>query len=47
MTLLSLVQIFDCMIDVFQVVGAKSLEDFVAQLKRPRRVMLMVKAGQV
>ena len=30
----------------FQVVGAKSLEDFVAQLKRPRRVMLMVKAGQ-
>merc|ERR1719245_449667 len=29
-----------------KVVGAKSLEDFVAQLKRPRRVMLMVKAGQ-
>lgn len=29
-----------------QVVGAKSLEDFVAQLKRPRRIMLMVKAGQ-
>ena len=24
-----------------------SLEDFVAQLKRPRRIMLMVKAGQV
>ena len=23
------------------------MEDFVAQLKRPRRIMLMVKAGQV
>ena len=32
---------------ILQVVGAKSLEDFVAQLKRPRRIMLMVKAGQV
>jgi len=28
-----------------KVVGAKSLEDFVAQLKRPRRIMLMIKAG--
>ena len=31
---------------VFQVVGARSLEDFVWKLKRPRRIMLMVKAGQ-
>jgi len=30
----------------FKVVGAKSLEDFVWKLKRPRRIMLMVKAGQ-
>ena len=28
-----------------QVVGAHSIEDFVGLLKRPRRVMLMVKAG--
>jgi 6-phosphogluconate dehydrogenase len=28
------------------VVGARSLEDFVWKLKRPRRIMLMVKAGQ-
>jgi 6-phosphogluconate dehydrogenase len=27
------------------VVGAHSIEEFIAQLKRPRRVMLMVKAG--
>jgi 6-phosphogluconate dehydrogenase len=27
------------------VIGARTLEDFVAKLKRPRRVMLMVKAG--
>ena len=30
---------------ILQVVGAKSLEDFVSQLKRPRRIMLMIKAG--
>ncbi|MBN2506986.1 MAG: decarboxylating NADP(+)-dependent phosphogluconate dehydrogenase [Verrucomicrobia bacterium] len=29
-----------------RVLGAHSLEDMVAMLKRPRRVMLMVKAGQ-
>jgi len=29
-----------------QVVGAHSLEEFVSLLKRPRRVMLLVKAGQ-
>jgi 6-phosphogluconate dehydrogenase len=29
-----------------QVVGAHSLEELVASLKRPRRVMLMVKAGE-
>ncbi len=29
-----------------KVVGAHSLEELVAQLKRPRRVMLMVKAGR-
>ena len=28
------------------VVGARSLEELVGRLKRPRRVMLMVKAGQ-
>src|ERR1700691_4201172 len=28
-----------------QVVGAHSIEEFVSLLKRPRRVMLMVKAG--
>ena len=27
------------------VIGAHSLEDFIHQLKRPRRIMLMVKAG--
>jgi 6-phosphogluconate dehydrogenase len=30
-----------------QVVGAHSVEEFVSLLKRPRRVMLMVKAGNV
>jgi len=29
-----------------QVIGATSIEDMVAKLKRPRRVMLLVKAGQ-
>lgn len=29
-----------------KVIGAKSLEDMVTQLKKPRRVMLLVKAGQ-
>ncbi len=29
-----------------RIVGAHSLPDFVGQLKRPRRIMLMVKAGQ-
>jgi 6-phosphogluconate dehydrogenase len=29
-----------------RVVGARSIEEMVGQLKRPRRVMLMVKAGQ-
>lgn len=28
-----------------KIIGCKSLKDFVSQLKRPRRVMLMVKAG--
>ena len=31
---------------IFQVVGARSLEEFVFKLKPPRRIMLMVKAGQ-
>src|SRR5437868_12901777 len=30
-----------------QVVGAHAIEEFVSLLKRPRRVMLMVKAGDV
>jgi len=29
-----------------KVIGAHSIEEMVAQLKKPRRVMLMVKAGQ-
>lgn len=29
-----------------QVIGSHSLEEFVHQLKRPRRIMLMVKAGE-
>jgi 6-phosphogluconate dehydrogenase len=29
-----------------QVMGARSIEDMVSKLKRPRRVMLMVKAGE-
>ncbi|MBB6479332.1 decarboxylating NADP(+)-dependent phosphogluconate dehydrogenase [Spirochaeta isovalerica] len=29
------------------IVGAETIEDFIAQLERPRRVMLMVKAGEV
>ena len=29
-----------------RIVGARSIEELVAQLKRPRRIMLMVKAGQ-
>src|ERR1700730_2607182 len=29
-----------------QVIGAHSIEDFVAQLKKPRKVMLMIKAGE-
>lgn len=28
------------------IIGARSIEEFVAQLKRPRRVMMLVKAGQ-
>lgn len=28
------------------VVGAQSLEDMVSKLKKPRRVVLLVKAGQ-
>ena len=28
-----------------RVVGAKSLEEMVAKLKKPRRVMMLVKAG--
>ena len=31
---------------LLQVIGAYSLEEMVAKLKRPRRIMLMVKAGQ-
>ena len=27
------------------IIGAKSLEDMVSHLKRPRRVMMLVKAG--
>src|ERR1700677_4603081 len=30
-----------------EVVGAHSIEEFVGLLKRPRRVMLMVKAGDI
>ncbi len=29
-----------------QIIGARSIEEMVARLKRPRRVMLMVKAGE-
>src|SRR5438876_2230786 len=29
-----------------KVIGAHSIEEMIAQLKRPRRVMLMVKAGK-
>ena len=29
-----------------RVIGASSIEDMVAKLKRPRRVMMLVKAGQ-
>lgn len=29
-----------------KVIGAKSLEDMVSKLKKPRRVMLLVKAGK-
>ena len=29
-----------------KILGAKSLEDMVSKLKKPRRVMLLVKAGQ-
>lgn len=29
-----------------KIIGAKSLEDMVSQLKKPRRIMLLVKAGQ-
>jgi 6-phosphogluconate dehydrogenase len=29
-----------------QVIGAQSIEEFISRLKRPRRVMLMVKAGE-
>ena len=29
-----------------KVIGASSLEDMVAKLKRPRRVMMLVKAGK-
>ena len=28
-----------------KIIGARSLEDMVAKLKRPRRVMMLVKAG--
>jgi 6-phosphogluconate dehydrogenase len=29
-----------------KIIGAKSLEDMCKKLKKPRRVMLLVKAGQ-
>ena len=29
-----------------KIIGAKSLEEMAANLKKPRRVMLLVKAGQ-
>jgi len=29
-----------------KVVGAKSLEEMVSKLKKPRRVMMLVKAGE-
>ena len=29
-----------------KVIGAKSLEDMVSKLKKPRRVMMLVKAGK-
>jgi 6-phosphogluconate dehydrogenase len=28
-----------------QIIGATSLEDFVAKLQRPRRILMMIKAG--
>jgi 6-phosphogluconate dehydrogenase len=30
---------------LFQVIGAHSIEEMIGKLKRPRRVMLLVKAG--
>ena len=29
-----------------RIIGAKSLEDMIAKLKKPRRVMMLVKAGE-
>lgn len=29
-----------------EVIGAESLEDMVSKLKKPRRIILLVKAGQ-